>query len=170
MSHDRKRIGPVVVVALLVMMVPAVAVAQMFVPMGRATLRELPGLEIEVEADQALEAAGVTAGMLRATVAERLRAGGVPVYPSQQANPGATRPFVYVLVTPLALPAGGHAVALQVQVRQALRSPVTASEVVDAVTWGRQSLVFVPPGPLTALLPEVEAMVSGLVADWQAVH
>src|SRR5262245_51025348 len=91
-------------------------------PTGRKTVCGLPGVEIQVEALQPeLERAGITRAAIVSDVERRLRARGIPVYASQGANPSPAKPYLYVHLNALLLPRGdGFAVAVQVQLRQAL--------------------------------------------------
>ncbi len=147
------------------------ASAQMFITTGRDALRGLPGLEVAVETlPPDLTEAGLDAARTRVLVADRLRRGGVTVYPRQQDNPSVAKPYVYILLNGLALPGGGHAIALSLQVRQSLRSPATGSTVVNAVSWETGNVFVVPAGGLPALQVELERDVDQLLRDWTSVH
>jgi len=158
-------------VGLLIVTAPAPASAQQFIATGRDTLRQLPGVELLVEPlEPEFERAGLTAAALKQTVDARLRAAGILVYDSQMANPSVAKPFLYVQVSGLTVEQQGFALALQVQLRQTLRSPVTDSNVVNAMTWERQTVVFVPEKDARAVVPEVETLVAAFVQDWRAAH
>jgi hypothetical protein len=145
--------------------------AQQFVATGRDTLRGLPGVEVLVEGiDPELQRAGIDAVALRAAVERQLRAGGVPVFRSQSENPSAAKPYVYVLVSGFGLEARGYVAGVQVHLRQTLRSAVTGSNVINAMTWDQHSVVFVPAGGAQVLRDEVQTAVDTFVKDWQAVH
>lgn len=149
----------------------ASAQAQQFMPTGRDTLRQLSGVELLVEPiEPELERAGLAAAAIRQSVGARLRAAGITVYPSQTENPSVAKPYVYVQVSGLAVPQQGFALALQLQLRQTVRSPVTNSSIVNAMTWERQTVVFVPQKDVGEVVPEIETLVNAFIQDWRAVH
>jgi hypothetical protein len=148
------------------------AAGQMFMPTGRNTLRGLPGVEVVVESlEPEIERAGLTAVAIRADVVGVLQAGGVRVYASQHENPSPAKPYLYVLVNALTLPRrGGHAVGVQVHLRQSLVSAVTSSNIVNAMTWDAHTVLVARPGGLRLVRVEIQMFVKQFVADWAAVH
>jgi hypothetical protein len=147
------------------------ASGQMFVSTGRDTLRGLPGVEVIVEAlPPELERGGLTAAAMRADVERRLRDGGVVVYPSQTANPSPAKAYLYVHLHVLVLPQDGYAVAVQLHLRQTLRSLVTGSNIVNAMTWEAENVFRVPTAAVQTVGAEVLAFVDQFVEDWAAVH
>ena len=151
---------------------PAHASAQMFITTGKDTLRGLPGVEIQVEPLEAdLERNGLTQAAIRSDIVQRLRAGGVAVYGSQNENPSEAKPYVYVDVTSVRLGAQNlYAIALQVQLRQTLRSPVTSSNIVDAMTWDARTVLAVPRSDLASVRTIIQEYVDHFIDDWKAVH
>ena len=145
---------------------------QMFVSTGRDTLRGLPGVEVLVEGLQPeLERSGLTGAAIRADVERRLRDGGISVYPSQTENPSLAKAYLYVHINALVLPQqAGYAIAVQVHLRQTLRSLVTSSNIVNAMTWDAQNVLGVPPNALTTVRAEVLTFIDQFVQDWAAVH
>jgi hypothetical protein len=163
------RIGRLVVVALAGW--TATPSAQMFVPTGRDTLRGLPGVEVVVEnVPPELERLGLTSAGLRDHLERRLREGGVALYASQAENPSPAKPYLYVHLNPLELPGGVLAVAVQVHLRQILRSAVTGSQVVNAMTWDAHTIVAVPAARPDVLRDTIDDLTGGFVADWRAVR
>ena len=154
------------------LLLPAATSAQMFIATGRDTLRGLPGVEIAVEVAQPeLASRGLAASAIRAGVERRLGAGGVPVYASQNENPGVAKAFLYVHVNALELPANaGFAVGYQVHLRQTVRSAAGDSQIVDAMTWDSHNVVAVGPTGLAEVLGEIEASVDAFVRDWKATR
>ena len=148
------------------------AAAQMFVTTGRDTLRGLPGVEVAVEPlPPELARDGLTDGDVRTRVEARLRKAGVTVYASQKENPSAAKPYLYVHLNALEIPPHGiYAVAVQVQLRQTLQSPVTSSNVVNAMTWDAHNVVGVTAAQPRLVLDEVDAYVDAFIADWAAVR
>jgi hypothetical protein len=148
------------------------AYGQMFVSTGAGTLRGLPGIEVIVDSLQPeLERGGLTAAALRADVEGRLRRGGITIYPSQAANPSPAKPYLYIALNALTLPAGaGYAVGVQVHLRQTLRSPVTNSNVVNAMTWDIHNVLAVPTSGLQSVREEILMFVDRFVEDWTGVH
>ena len=146
--------------------------AQMFVSTGRDTLRGLPGVEVIVEGLQPeLERAGLTGAAIRGDVEKRLRDGGIAVYASQTANPSLAKAYLYVHINALVLPqAAGYAVAVQVHLRQTLRSPVTGSNIVNAMTWDAENVVGVATAAVQDVRAELLTFVDQFVEDWASVH
>lgn len=145
---------------------------QMFVSTGRDTLRGLPGVEVLVEGLQPeLERSGLTGAAIRADVERRLRDAGIVVYASQTTNPSLAKAYLYVHINALTLPQdAGYAIAVQVQLRQTLRSPVTGSNIVNAMTWDAQNVLGVPTSALQTVRAEVLTFVDQFAEDWAAVH
>jgi hypothetical protein len=153
-------------------LLPSAAIAQQFITTGRDTLRGLPGVEIAVDVAQAeLTKRGLDPRAIRADVEKRLRAGGIAVYNSQTENPSPAKPYLYVHLNALELPQGaGFAVAIQVHLRQTLRSSVSTSQIVNAMTWDAHNVVVAPAAGLSAVRGEIETYVDDFIADWKAVH
>ena len=144
---------------------------QQFIATGHDTLRGLPGVELVVEELQPeLELGGLTGASLKADIEKWIRAGGIAVYASQADNPSPAKPYLYLHLNALTLPGGDIALAVQLHVRQTLRSPVTGSNVVNAMTWDSHSVISVPAANLQAARPAVRAQVDRFIEDWQAVH
>ena len=163
---------PIVASFLLLSVMATHASAQMFVTTGRDTLRGLPGVEVAVEQLQPeLERDGLTGATIHDEVVQRLRAAGIAVYTSQNENPSEAKPYLYVDVNAVRL--GGqnlYAIALQVQVRQTLRSPVTSSNIVDAMTWDARTVLVAPGNNLTSVRLTIRQYVDHFIEDWRAVH
>lgn len=157
--------------AMLVCIAPR-ASAQMFVATGHDTLRGLPGVEVVVESvEPELERDGVTRAAIQSEVEQRLKARGIPVYPSQNANPSPAKAYLYVHLTPLKLaPQNLYAIGVQVHVRQTLHSLVTASNIVDAMTWDANDLIAVPIDKVTSVHRTIQESVDRFIQDWLAVH
>jgi hypothetical protein len=156
---------------LLVLFCAGSASAQLFVPTGRDTLRGLPGVEVMVEdVPPELRQAELATAALRGMVEQRLRAGGIEVYATQAANPSTAKAYVYVQLTALALPGSLRAASIQVHLRQTVRSTVTESNIVDAMTWDTHTIAAVMPGEGAQLRDLVLEMVGRFVDDWRAVH
>ena len=157
---------------ILVVGMAANASAQMFITTGRDTLRGLPGVEVAVEnVEPDLERGGLVPAAIHSAVAERLRARGVPVYTSQKENPSEAKPYLYVDVTGIRLASQNlYAIAVQVQLRQTLKSPVTASNIVDAMTWDARTVLVVPGGSLARVGDTIDEYVDQFIRDWVAVH
>jgi hypothetical protein len=159
------------VVALLIVLLSAAdASAQLFVTTGRDTLRGLPGVEVAVEAAPELSHAELTTTALRTAVEQRLRAGGITVYATQAANPSDAKAYVYVHLNALPLPGKLHAVAIQVHLRQTVRSAVTSSNIVNAMTWDQHTVAAATAADGAQLRDLVLKMIDHFVADWRAVH
>jgi hypothetical protein len=170
MRHHRLgRVG--VITALALACFPVTPAAQMFVATGRDTLRGLPGVEVVVEAlPPELQRIGLTTAGINGDIARRLRAAGVVIYGSQKENPSSAKAYVYVHLNPVVLPEKVLAVAIQVHVRQTVQSPVTRSNIVDAMTWDAHDVLVVPETGSRALSAAILEMVDRLIVDWRAVH
>ena len=59
---------------------------------------------------------------------------------------------------------------VQVQVRQTLRSLVTMSNVVNAMSWDQQVVIVVPGGSLQPVYGEIQTLVGTFIQDWKSVH
>jgi len=146
--------------------------AQQFIQTGRDTLRGLPGVEVIVEpiAPQ-LESQGLMASAVHANVEQYLRARSITVYANETENASAAKPYLYVQVSGLSLPSRGYALAVAVQVRQTLRSLVTGSAIVNAMSWDQQMVMVVQPGGgMKDVHAQVQALVDQFVQDWRAAH
>ena len=146
------------------------ASAQSFVPTGRDTLRGLPGVEIAVEVPPELRQTELTTVALHAAVEQRLRAGGIAVYDSQKANPSDAKAYVYVHLNALPLPGQMQAVAIQVHLRQTVRSVVVSSSIVNAMTWDQHTVAAVTAADGAQLRDLVLEMIDHFIDDWRAVH
>ena len=148
------------------------AYGQMYISTGRDTLRGLPGVEVLVEGLQPeLERSGLTGAAIRADVEQRLRARGISVYASQADNPSPAKPYLYVHINALPLQRPeGYAIAVQLQLRQTLRSLVTSSNIVNAMTWDTHNVLGVPTPNLQSVQAEVRDYVDRFIKDWLAVH
>jgi hypothetical protein len=155
---------------LLILFVAAESRAQPFTPTGRDTLRGLPGVEVIVEPiEPALERDGLAAAAIRADLTARLQAAGIAVYRSQNENPSPAKAYVYAQVT--AAPTGqGYAVAVQLQVRQSLRSLISTAVIVDAVTWDQHTVMTVPRQRLGEVNGVLREQLDQFIEDWSAVH
>ena len=158
----------IVVVALFVVVSSA---RQLFVPTGGHTLRTLPGVEVIVETIPVpLQRAGLTQAAVKADLERWLGAGGVTVYQSQPANPSAAKAYLDLRTTVLALRDGSYAVAVQMHVRQTVKSLATESNIVNAATWETGRLVNVAQSELPRVRDEIRAMAEEFVADWKGAH
>ena len=156
---------------LLVLLSAAGASAQLVVTTGRDTLRGLPGVEIAVEGvPPELSHAELTTTALHTAVEQRLRAGGITVYATQAANPSDAKAYVYVHLNTLPLPGQLLAVAIQVHLRQTVRSTVTSSNIVNAMTWDQHTVAAATAADGAQLRDLVLEMIDQFVADWRAVH
>ena len=63
-----------------------------------------------------------------------------------------------------------YAIAVQVQVRQTLRSPVTSSNIVDAMTWDARTVLVVPRSDLASVRTIIQEYVDHFIEDWKTVH
>jgi hypothetical protein len=158
--------------AVLVFATASNASAQMFISTGRDTLRALPGVEVAVEPlEPELERAGLTGAAIYADVERKLRAGGITVYASQRENPSEAKPYVSVDVNGVKVTGQEvYAIAVQVQVRQTLRSPVTSSNIVDAMTWDARNVLVIPAGSLSEVSVTIDEYLDQFIQDWMAVH
>ena len=145
---------------------------QMFVATGRDTLRGLPGVEVAVESLQDdLERDGLMRLAIQSDVERRLKAGGVLVYTSQKENPSEAKAYLYVHVNGARLPRQDlYAIGVQVQLRQTLRSPVTASNIVDAMTWDAHNVLVVKIRNVARVREIIQEYVDQFIQDWMAVH
>jgi len=148
------------------------ASAQMFIATGHDTLRGLPGVEVAVESvEENLEHGGLVQGAIQSEIVRRLRAGGIAVYASQNENPSEAKPYLYVDVNGVRVPGQElYAIAVQVQLRQTLRSPVTGSNIVDAMTWDARTVLAVKTNNLAAVGDTIQEYVDHFIQDWIAVH
>ena len=144
--------------------------AQQFQPTGRDTLRGLPGVEVMVEPIEAPLDQGLNAREIRADVVGQLQAGGVTVYASQTDNPSSAKPYVYVQVLGVAVERQTFAIELQVHLRQTLRSPVTGSNIVNAMTWDQHTVIVAPNGQMNGVRTAIREAVASFVSDWRAVQ
>ena len=162
------------IMAVLVLMAgtAANASAQMFIATGHDTLRGLPGVEVAVENfEESLERDGLVRGAIQSEIVRRLRAGGIAVYASQNENPSEAKPYLYVDVNGVRVPGQElYAIAVQVQLRQTLRSPVTGSNIVDAMTWDARTVLAVKSNNLAAVGDTIQEYVDHFIQDWMAVH
>ena len=62
------------------------------------------------------------------------------------------------------------AVSIQVDLRQTVRSSVTDSNIVNAMTWDVHTIAAVKAGESALLRDLVLEMVGQFVDDWRAVH
>jgi hypothetical protein len=158
----------IVVVALFVVVSSA---RQLFVPTGGHTLRTLPGVEVIVETVPVpLQRAGLTQAAVKADLERWLGAGGVTVYQSQPANPSAAKAYLDLRMTVLALRDGSYAVAVQMHVRQTVKSLATESNIVNAATWETGRLVSVAQSELPRVRDEIRGMADEFLADWKSAH
>ena len=170
MTNLRSAGAGAIVLTLVLAGAPGRAAAQMFVPTGRDTLRGLPGVEVAIESlPPGLERAGLGTALVRADVEGRLRGAGLTVYATQTQNPSPAKPYVYVHLNLLELP-GIRAVAVQVHLRQTLRSAVTGSSIVNAMTWDAHDVVGLTTADVGPLRDVVLEMIDRFIADWRAVH
>ena len=147
------------------------AAAQQFLTAGRDTLRGLPGVDVLVEPiDPPLVQAGLDTREIRAAVERQLRTGEVTVYASQTANPSSAKPYVYVQISGVAIDRQTFAIELQVHLRQTLRSPVTGSNIVNAMSWDQHTVLVVTRAQLTSVHDAVRDAVAEFILDWRAVH
>jgi hypothetical protein len=168
------RLTRTIVVAAIAWLIvtPPHASAQTFAPTGRETLRGLPGVEVQVEdLEQDIEHDGLTRAAIHADVEQRLRAGGIPVYTSQGANPSDAKAYVYVLVNSVKVPRQGqYAINLQVHLRQTLRSLVAPTNIVNAMTWDQTDVMVVRTGDLPRVREVIRRFIDRFISDWKSVH
>jgi hypothetical protein len=171
MTMHRLRAPGGLSLALLLVLSAATAQAQQFIATGRDTLRGLPGVEVIVEGiEPVFERGGLNAAAIQADVVARLAEAGIPIYASQKLNPSVAKAYVYVDITGLKVGRDGYAIGVQLHLRQTVRSSVTNSNVVNAMTWDQHTVVFVPPSRLKEVRTVVQSQVEQFVEDWQAVH
>ena len=168
----RRTIRLIIIAAALLAAAPPPGFAQTFVTTGRDTLRGLPGVEVAIENLEAdVTADGLTIPAIQSDVVGRLQRAGVPVYSSQVANPSPAKAYVYVRVNNLKLPAAGvYAMSVDVQIRQTVRSLVSTSNIVDAVTWDHADVVVVPVARAADVRMVINEFVDDFIQDWKAVH
>ena len=172
MTQHTARATLIVIVALAAMLPARDARAQLFEPSGKDTLRALPGVEVLVEPlEPGLARSGIAAATIAADVSAQLRAGGITIYPSQTQNPSPAKAYLYLQVSGFQVPRQGYAIAVQAHVRQSVRSLVTESTIVNAMTWDR-SIVFLAPTdrPAATVNREVQDLVEQFVEDWNATR
>ena len=81
------------------------------------------------------------------------------------------QPYLYVAVTGLSFDGGkAWAVALRVELRQSVKSAVTESRIVDAVTWDQHTVLVLPARQLPDLRAEIASLVATFVDDWRTVR
>jgi hypothetical protein len=150
---------------------PAGSPAQLFVATGRDTLRGLPGVEVLVEnVSPDLQPPELAGPALRTAVETRLKAGGVTVYATQVANASDAKAYVYVHIDSVKLSGTLHAVAIQVHLRQTVRSTVGPSNIVNAMTWDNHTIAAATAAEGAQVRDLVLEMVGRFIADWRAVH
>ena len=54
--------------------------------------------------------------------------------------------------------------------RQTLRSPVTGSNIVDAMTWDARTVLVVKSNNLAAVGETIQEYVDHFIQDWMTVH
>ena len=156
---------------LVLLLVAGEASAQQFMPTGKDTLRGLPGVEVLVEPLPLELTQRLTGPAIAAAVTQQLRAAGITIYPSQMQNPGPSKAYLYIHVTGFPMARQGDVLHVQAHVRQTLRSPVTSSDIVNAMTWDLETTIFAPVGTTAqAVGREVLALVSRFIQDWRSVH
>jgi hypothetical protein len=144
--------------------------AQPVMATGRETLRGLPGVEVAVEVPTELHTIELTAPALHNAIEQRLQAGGVTVYSTQAANPSAAKAYVYAHLNALSLPGQLQAVAIQLHLRQTVRSTISSANIVNAMTWDQHTVVAITSADAAQLRDLVLEMVDLFIADWRAVH
>jgi hypothetical protein len=161
--------GPLVTLALIVM--ASSASAQMFVSTGRDTLRGLPGVEVVVEElPPEVQRAGLASDVVRGEVQRRLAASGVTLYTTQQQNASPAKAYLYLHLNALELPGGTMAIAVQLQLRQTVKSIVTTSSIVNAMTWDSHNVFALTGRDAAPLTGAVLEMVDGFADDWRATR
>jgi hypothetical protein len=63
-----------------------------------------------------------------------------------------------------------YAIGVQVQLRQTLQSPVTASNIVDAMTWDAHTVVVAKISEVVRVRETIQEYVEQFIRDWMAVH
>jgi hypothetical protein len=144
----------------------------MFIATGHDTLRGLPGVEVMVESlDPDLERDGLTHAAIQSDVERRIAAARIPIYRSQNENPSAAKAYLYVQVDGVRIPGQDlYAVGVQVQLRQTLKSVVTVSNIVDAMTWDAHTVVVAKLSELPRVRDTIQEYVDQFIRDWMAVH
>jgi hypothetical protein len=172
MAQRTTRLIPIGLVCLIALLCAADARAQLFVPSGKDTLRALPGVEVLVEAlEPGLASTGMNARTIAADVTEQLRASRIAVYPTQEQNPSPAKAYLYVQVSGFPLQRQGYVIAVQTHLRQSVRSLVTESTIVNAMTWDRAIVFFAPAAsPAAAVQREIQRLVEQFVRDWTATR
>jgi hypothetical protein len=169
MRHIPVRFGAFVTLALVV--TSSSASAQMFVTTGRDTLRGLPGIEVVLEAlPPELSKAGLDAEAVRGGIERRLAAAGVTLYTTQQQNASPAKAYLYLHLNSLELPGGGMAIAVQLHVRQTVKSLATTSNIVNAMTWDSHNIFALTGRDVVPLTGAVLEMVDEFAADWRATR
>jgi hypothetical protein len=145
---------------------------QQFTRTGRETLKDLPGVEVLVEPLQPeLKQLGLTEAAIQADAERRLRTAGITIYASQTANPSPAKPYLYIHLNALKLARGeDFVVAVQVHVRQTVRSVVTGSQIVDAMTWDSHNIVAGAGARPAGVREEIGRSIERFTRDWAAVH
>jgi hypothetical protein len=172
MAQHTTRVIPIASFCLIALLCAADARAQMFVPNGKDTLRELPGVEVLVEPlEPGLTPSGINAGTIAAEVTRQLRASGITVYPNQMQNPSPAKAYLYVQVSGFALQRQGYVIAVQTHLRQSVRSLATESTIVNAMTWD-QAIVWLAPtaSPAEAVRRQIQLHVEQFIRDWTAMR
>ena len=149
------------------------ASAQMFIASGHDTLRSLPGVEVIVESTGTGSRAQRIDGARRfkPDVERRLAAAGIAVYHSQNDNPSAAKAYLYVQLDDVKLPGQDlYAIGVQVQLRQTLRSAVTTSNIVDAMTWDAHTVLVAKTSELVRVGETIQEYTGQFIRDWGAVH
>ena len=156
---------------LLLLLCAGQSSAQMFVTTGRDTLRGLPGVELLLEPTPSeLRHEELTTSALRSVIEKRLRDAGITLYASHSDNPSGAKPYLYVQLTALTVTESWTAVSIQVHVRQTVRSSVTESNIVNAMTWDAHTVAAVRPDEGAQLRDLVLEMVGRFVDDWRAAN
>ena len=148
------------------------ASAQTFVATGKDTLRGLPGVEVAVEnLESDVVADGLAVAAIQSDVIRHLQAAGITVYSSQSANPSPAKAYLYVHVSSLKVRASGiYALHVAVQLRQTVRSLVSTSNIVDAMTWDHNDVVVLPIRRAAGVRTVIGEFVDDFGRDWKAVH
>jgi hypothetical protein len=161
----------IVASVLLVLLCAGQSSAQMFVTTGRDTLRGLPGVELLLEpTPPELRHEELAVPALQSVIEKQLRDGGITLYASQSANPSKAKPYLYVQLTALTVTESWQAVSIQVHLRQTVRSSVTDSNIVNAMTWDAHTVAAVRPREGAQIRDLVLEMVGRFVDDWRAAN